>query len=278
MKNIKALLLALTAATSLSVLAQPAAPSPQQPGSSPQATSPPGSEVAIPELRPVTGELVNKLDSKIAKTGDSVVLKTTEKATIANGVEIPKGSKLVGHVTDVQAQGTNGDNSRVTIQFDQAELKGGQSLPIRTVIQSLAPPAGSAGPGGTDVGGSAAGGPPATGSGAAGGSSASASHPSTSATPAAGASPSAAQPGTAGQSESPQNGGGPAAGTIVARNGNVAIRTTAIPGVLIAGTANGQPFSNAAGALLGAKQNVHLDGGTMMVVAVVTAPAAVGGR
>lgn len=57
-------------------------------------------------------------------------------------------------------------------------------------------------------------------------------------------------------------------GTVVATQGNVEIKTTAIPGVLLAVASNGQPFSNASGALLGAKQNVHLDGGTRVELAV----------
>ena len=43
----------------------------------------------------MSGELQDKLDSKTAKVGDSVVVKT------ADGTEIPKGTKLVGRVTDV---------------------------------------------------------------------------------------------------------------------------------------------------------------------------------
>jgi hypothetical protein len=61
-------------------------------------------------------------------------------------------------------------------------------------------------------------------------------------------------------------------GTVVAKNGNVAIRTTAIPGVLLAANLNGQPFSNASGALLSSQQNVHLDGGTVLTLAIATAP------
>jgi hypothetical protein len=60
-------------------------------------------------------------------------------------------------------------------------------------------------------------------------------------------------------------------GAVVARQGNVDIKTTAIPGVLLAVAANGQPFSNASGALLGAKQNVRLDGGTRVELAVADA-------
>jgi NaMN:DMB phosphoribosyltransferase len=47
---------------------------------------------------------------------------------------------------------------------------------------------------------------------------------------------------------------------------------TAIPGVLLANNVNGLPFSNASGMLLGARRDIHLDGGTQMVVAVAAAP------
>jgi hypothetical protein len=63
-----------------------------------------------------------------------------------------------------------------------------------------------------------------------------------------------------------------APGSIVARNGNVAIRTTSVPGVLLANDIHGLPFSNASGLLLGARRDVHLDGGTRLVLAVAMAP------
>jgi hypothetical protein len=292
MKSIKLPLLAFAAAAGLTVMAQQPSTSPQPPtGASPQATSPqqtnpePGSsqgsnsaavpvpstanppEVTNPQLRPVPGELVTKLDTKNAKTGDSIVIRTTENATTANGIEIPKGSKISGHVTDVEAKGASGDNSRVTIQLDQAEIKGGQNLPIRSVIQSVAP----AGSGGTGL--EANGGPPAPLP------SAGAQGPSASGSPTAGGSqtptPSNSAPNPTGPS---QEAGVPAPGTVIATKGNIAIRTTSIPGVLLVGNVTGLPFSNAAGALLGAKQDVHLDDGTKMVVAIIAAPHDLNGR
>jgi len=285
-------ILAFAAIASMPLLAQQPSPSPQPPSSSPQATPPQQTnpspsasqtgrgeatqvpstanspEVAMPQLRPVTGELQSKLDTKEAKAGDAVVVKTTSPATMAEGVEIPTGSKLMGHIIDVAPQGQQGsENSRVTIQFDQAELQGGKNMPIRSVIQSVAPPGASSGP-------DAAGGPPATApsSGATAGGNSPSSGSSASTAP--GANPS--QPAASGASQA--GGAAPAPGTVVATRGNLAIKTTSIPGVLLIGDVNGRPFSNAAGALLGAKQDVHLDNGTVMVVAIMAAPAAPGGH
>ena len=85
---------------------------------------------------------------------------------------------------------------------------------------------------------------------------------------------STAQPGATDQSA---NTGMPAPGSIVARSGNVAVRTTAVPGVLLANDINGLPFSNASGLLLGERHDIHLDGGTQVVVAVAAAPQGAGG-
>lgn len=254
------------------------APAPQTQQHSAQPAQPVQSTANPPEadnvqLRPVTGELEKKLDSKNAKPGDAVVVKTTENATIADGVEIPKGSRIMGHITDVQAHSSSNENSRVTLQFDQAQLKGGQTLPIRTVLESVAPaevtvhptdtmntPSGMAAPGdGTGAPGGMSGGRPAgspTGTASAGGGA-----PAT-----AGEGP-ATSPATQDQAAN----AAPKVGTVVARQGNVAIKTTSVPGVLLATNADGKPFSNAAGALLGAKRNVHLDGGTEIVLAVMDA-------
>ncbi len=197
-------------------------------------------EIANPRLRPVPAELVSRLDTKSAKTGDSVIARTTKKAIIANGLEIPQGSRIVGHVTAVEPAGNGTDNSRLAIEFDQAEIRGGGKLPIDSVIESVAPVGGA-----TNVASPQA---PA---------SISANHEGPRAPGAENATSSHSNPNPV--------------GTIVARNGNVAIRTTAIPGVLLAANLNGQPFANASGALLGARSDLRLEGGTRMILAVAAA-------
>jgi hypothetical protein len=251
----------------------------QRPASStaPVEQSQPGATSAAPavDLKPVTGELVSKLDTKSAKQGDSVVVKTREDVKFSGGTEIPKGSKLTGHVTNVQARGDGKENSQIAIQFDKAELKGGQTVAIESVIQSVSPAAGSEMDSNVP---NALGGSPASPSTS--GSTTSSPSMNGSTTTNSGIvnqsnnrpgleSNTTAQPG---QTDQTTNSGMPAPGTIVARNGNVAIRTTAIPGVLLANGINGLPFSNASGLLLGARRDIHLDEGTLMVVAVAGAP------
>jgi len=245
---------------------QPATPQPQQQQPDTQAAPPAKAAAAMP-LSPITGELAGKLDSKTAKAGDSVVLKTTANATMPDGIVIPKGSKIVGHVTEAQPHGEDA-NGRVTLQFDQAQLKSGQSLPIMSAIQSVAPAGEGAdnGGGGMPMGGASPA-PSSGGSSAGGGSGTGSSGGSNSASRTAPAQ-SAPSPGMASSGGGAQ--AGPPPGTAVAQNGNVVIRTTSVPGVLVACSASGRPFSNASGALMSAKQDVHLDGGTKVMLAIAS--------
>jgi hypothetical protein len=91
-------------------------------------------------LFPVHAELMGKLDSKSAKVGDPVELKTQEALKTLDGMEIPKGSRILGHVTLVEAHGKGCENAQVAVELDRAELKGGQSLAIRSAIISVTPP------------------------------------------------------------------------------------------------------------------------------------------
>ena len=233
----------------------------QNPPSAAPATSPAASpETSTVEMSPVNGELVSKLDSKTAKSGDNVVVRTETSIKTADGTEIPKGSKLIGHIIAVQPSGA-GTNSQVALQFDHVELKGGQSVAVHSQIQSISPPGGAA-----SGGDSAA----ASGPAAAGSSNRSMSGPTTgsraSAAPQTPNSDPAAAP-AAGNAA-------PAAGTVVAKNGNIAISTTSIPGVLLANNAPGEQdprMAQASSILLGAKKDIQLDGGTQMVVGLSAA-------
>jgi hypothetical protein len=164
----------------------------------------------------------------------------------------------VGRVMGVHASAA-GDNSQVVLQFDHLELKGGQNVAIHSQIQSIAPAGGAA-----STSSAAMSAPPAGGS----------SNPNTSG--ANGSSRASGAPqATGGDSGAAAAGNGPpAAGTVVARTGNIAIATTSIPGVLLANNAPGQQdprMAQASSILLGAKQDIQLDGGTQMVVGVSAA-------
>ena len=267
MKSGTALATTLFAIASFPLLAQQS-PATNQPDSPATQQNPSGTEAMTPrspaansaasavEMSPINGELVSKLDSKTAKAGDSVVVQTKLSAKTADGTEIPKGSKLVGHVVGAQPGGA-GENSQVSLLFDHIELKGGQSMPVQSRIQSIAPVGGAA----SASGSAAMSGPPA-------GSPSSPSANGSNGT-------SGAPQGTGGYAgTAPQASSGPAAGTVVAKTGQIAISTTSIPGVLLANNAPGQQdprMAQTSSILLGAKQDIQLDTGTQMVVGVSAA-------
>jgi hypothetical protein len=278
MKFGTALAAALVALTSLPILAQQPTPA-TQPGAQPgnpaaqqtPAAQPPATEqspgmpqssapaqAATTPMSPVNGELESKLDSKTAKTGDNIVVRMKSSVKTSDGTEIPKGSKLMGHVVAVKPSEAGG-TSQVALQFDHVELQGGQSMAVRSQIQSIGSSDNVAG--GASASGSAAM-PPAAPAG--GGSSMSGGQRASAGTP-----QSAGSAGTA-----PAANDAPAPGTVVAQNGNIAIQTTAIPGILLANNAPGQQdprMATASSILLGAKKDIQLDGGTPIVVGVAAA-------
>lgn len=89
----------------------------------------------------VSAELTKSLNSKDAKAGEEVVAKTTSKATLADGTKLPKGSKLIGHVTEAQAKSHGHDDAELAFAFDHAVLRDGREIPIHAAMRSLAAPA-----------------------------------------------------------------------------------------------------------------------------------------
>jgi hypothetical protein len=86
----------------------------------------------------INAELTSPIDSKKAKPGDPVAARTTEPGKSNGKTVIPKGSKLVGHVTQASARAKGDSESALGIVFDKAILKNGQEVPLNVAIQALA--------------------------------------------------------------------------------------------------------------------------------------------
>ncbi len=113
--------------------------------------------------------LSSPIDSKKCKPGDPVNAKTTEAAKSDGKTVIPKGSKLVGHVTQASARSKGESESALGIVFDKAILKNGQEIPLNVTIQALASAENSASVAGTDLETMGGAGATAAGSGMSGG-------------------------------------------------------------------------------------------------------------
>lgn len=239
----------------------------------------------------VQAELTSKVDSKNAAVGQEVTAKTRDTAKLADGTTLPKGTKLIGHVTRVQAHGKDLAYSTLSMTFDRAELKGGQSVLLRSVIRMVAPPANAAasasdgmmadeapGPMGAGVsatGMGSAGGRGSTGLGgggvvggtvrgvgqAAGGVGQTAGGVGRTAGTTMGDVTADARSMT--QATANKTGG------VVAQAGetvSAAPRATALPGVLLATSG----AADASGTLMAAGKNISLDAGTQITLGVIT--------
>jgi hypothetical protein len=232
-------------------------------------------------LTPVDAELTGKLDSKNAAVGQEVSARTKAPAKLADGTALPRGTRLVGHVTAVQAHSKDQPYATLAMTFDRAELKGGQSVALRAVIRSVAPPAPTAstpdgmmadqqsamaGPG-AQLGGS-----PSTGSrgglglggGATGGGVREAGQTSASVGQTAGTTLGGATAGAGGIVDGAAN---TEAGVVRQAGDSVssAPRATALPGVMLSNSAD----ANVSGTLMASGKNISLDSGTQITLGVI---------
>lgn len=91
-------------------------------------------------------QLSKTVDAKKAKTGDEVVATVTQDMKTNSGdLLVPKDTKMIGHVTEVQARNKEQKQSELGIAFDHAVVKGDQ-MPLPMSIQAvIAPPSNNSG-------------------------------------------------------------------------------------------------------------------------------------
>ena len=88
----------------------------------------------------VVVQLSKGLNAKKLKIGDRVTSRAIQDVVLAGRIVIPRDSKLIGHVTDVVSLTKTDPRSRLAMVFESGELRGGGKVPLRGVIQALAPP------------------------------------------------------------------------------------------------------------------------------------------
>jgi hypothetical protein len=93
---------------------------------------------SLSEGTAMNAALSQSLDSKKNKPGDQVTAKTTEATKSEGKVIIPRGSKLIGHVTECKQRGKEEKQSALGIVFDKAILKNGEEIPLNVTVRALA--------------------------------------------------------------------------------------------------------------------------------------------
>jgi len=91
----------------------------------------------------LNGVLSDTVDARKCKPGDPVKAKTSEDVLTGGTVVIPRGAKLVGHVTEAQPAAKSGEQARLGLVFDRADLKDGRQIPLHATFYALAAPEGA---------------------------------------------------------------------------------------------------------------------------------------
>jgi hypothetical protein len=203
--------------------------------------------VTLPSGTAVNAELNSSVDSKKAKVGDRVEAHTTEEIKYAGKIIVPKGAKLEGHVTEATARSKGDSGSTLAIQFDKAIAKKGEEIPLNVAILAIAAPQGDF-----------SGGSPGTGSDSRGGGSAPIANGSpmgTSHTP-------TATPGT------PNYPG--AAGGTMGSNGaeQLSAKSRGVYGLSDLKLMVASSGASQTTVITSSGKNVHLDGGTRLLLVV----------
>jgi hypothetical protein len=86
----------------------------------------------------VQAELTKPVDVRKNKAGDEVIAKATQDVKSEGHVIVPKGSKIIGHVTQAQARTKGQEESQLGIAFDHVILKDGTRMPVAFAIQAIA--------------------------------------------------------------------------------------------------------------------------------------------
>jgi len=225
-------------------------------GSAAQAPAPSsGSEASLAGGMVLNATLNSSIDSKKAKPGEQITAHTTEAVKSTDGrMILPNGTKIIGHVIQASARANGQGQAMLALQFDKAVLKDKQEIPLNVVIQAIAAPAQSAPPVFNDSGRATAG-PGSSGPGL----SAPSNNPSMSGsrgarpegTPPTDPYPTGIPNTTSSGGES--NSGGPLPASMRGVYG--------IDGVRLSANGEGTVLTSTA-------KNVHLDGGTRLLLAV----------
>jgi len=88
----------------------------------------------------ISAELSKSVDAKKVKAGDKIEAKSIVDLLSNGQVMIPKGSKILGHVTDAKARSKDSQISMVGIAFDHLSMKNGGELTIQAAVQAIGRP------------------------------------------------------------------------------------------------------------------------------------------
>ncbi len=102
--------------------------------------------IQLPAGATVRVTLQRPLDSKKSKPGDPVIVKSAESIKADSHDVLPKGTKIVGHLSGVEGHTKEKPQAFLGIVFERAILKNGREIPVHFLIQAVAPGQGTDAP------------------------------------------------------------------------------------------------------------------------------------
>jgi hypothetical protein len=101
-------------------------------------TDSPAAISAVGQMAPAQAVLAQELDTKNARPGQQFKAVLSDTVHLKSGVELPRGTTLVGTVANEGAP--DGAKVELALRFTQADLKSGKMIPIEATIVGIAPP------------------------------------------------------------------------------------------------------------------------------------------
>ena len=101
-----------------------------------QSQAAPAAPPASPEIHAVLEKIVHP---KKVKVGDPVTARLTDPTKLKDGTELPKGTHIIGRVTDIKLKADKEGPSKLGLLFDKAQLKDGKEVSVTMVLVSVAP-------------------------------------------------------------------------------------------------------------------------------------------
>jgi hypothetical protein len=90
------------------------------------------------EMVPAEAILAQEIDAKKMQPGEQFHAKLSDNVQLKDGVELPKGTELIGKVAKDNME--NDGTSTLALNFTTAHLKNGKAIPIDATIMGIAPP------------------------------------------------------------------------------------------------------------------------------------------
>ena len=199
----------------------------------------------------IVAELAKSVDAKKAKADDKIEARLTMDVLSHGEIVIPRGTKIIGHVTDARARTKQVPESMVEIAFDRIVLKNGREIPLKATIQAVGAPMQTSAPALSDLGG--------LGQGQ--GVHDQALGPNEMRSILRTATPGSLRPAnSAGGAEEPTDSGGPHR-NLAPSQGPTSQGVVRMKGIALSNTAQGSAISSTS-------ENVHLSSGTQLVLRV----------